>query len=126
MGEKKKTWNVEERLMDSSPWQCAGAQCTVCQDVSGEAQDPRVGTFTLLTSSSPMWLFLFPKIKSALKGTHFDSVDAVKVKVMEVMKLSEKVLQHCFQQWKICMERCRVQGGDHIEIDKISIVLLVE
>jgi hypothetical protein len=35
--------------------------------------------------------FSFPKIKSALKGTHFESVDAMMAKVMEVIKkLSEK------------------------------------
>jgi hypothetical protein len=48
---------------------------------------------------------LFPKIKSALKGNCFESVDAVKAKVTEVMKkLPENDLQHCFQQWKIQME----------------------
>jgi transposase len=66
---------------------------------------------------------LFPKIKSALKGTRFEFVDAVKAKVMEVMKkLSEKDLQHCFQQRKTCMELCRGRGGDHFEGDNISIV----
>jgi hypothetical protein len=67
--------------------------------------------------------FLFPKIKSALKGTHFESIDAVKAKATEVMKkLSEKDLQHCFQQWKIRMELSRDRGGDHFEGDNISIV----
>jgi hypothetical protein len=70
-----------------------------------------------------MWLFLFPKIKSVLKGTHFEPIDAVKAKVTEVMKkLSEKDLQHCVQQRKIRMERCRGWGGDHFEGDNISIV----
>jgi hypothetical protein len=55
--------------------------------------------------------FLFPKIKSALKRTRFESIDAMKAKAMEVMKkLSEKDLQHCFQQWKIRMEHCRGWG----------------
>jgi transposase len=54
---------------------------------------------------APYNFFLFPKIKSALKGTCFESIDAVKAKAMEVMKkLSEKYLQHCFQQWKIRRE----------------------
>jgi hypothetical protein len=60
---------------------------------------------------------------SALKGTRFESVDAVNAKAMEVLKkLSEEDLQHRFQQWKIRMERCRVKGGDHFEGDNISIV----
>jgi len=67
--------------------------------------------------------FLFPKIKSALKGTRFESVDAVKAKATEIMnKLSEDDLRHCFQQWKICMERCRDREGEYIEGDNISIV----
>ena len=67
--------------------------------------------------------YLFPKIKSALKGTGFESVDAVKAKATELMnKLSEDNLQHCFQQWKIRMERCMDWGGEYIEGDNISIV----
>jgi hypothetical protein len=67
--------------------------------------------------------FISPKIKSALIGTRFKSRDAVKAKVMEAMKkLSQRDLQHCFQQWKICVELCRFQGRDHFEGDNISIV----
>ena len=72
---------------------------------------------------APCDFFLFPKIKSALKGTRFESVDAVKAKATELMnKLLEDDLQHCFQQWKICMERCRDQREEYIKGDNISIV----
>ena len=68
---------------------------------------------------TPCDFFLFPKVKSALKGTRFETVDAVKAKVAEVMKgLSEDDLKHCFEQWKIRMERCRDQKGEYIEGDK--------
>ena len=120
---KKKTWNVEDRLMGSLPKQRASPQRPVCQDVFDEAQDHHVGTSTILTWPGPMWLFLFPKIKSALKGTRFESIGAVKANVMELMnRLSEDDLQHFFQQWKIRMERCRVRGGEYLEGDNISIV----
>jgi histone-lysine N-methyltransferase SETMAR len=76
---------------------------------------------------APCYIFLFPKIKSALKGTRFESVDAVKAKAMEVMnKLSENDLQHCFQKSKIRMERCRGRRWDHFEHDNNSVVWLVE
>jgi len=39
--------------------------------------------------------------------------------------LTQDDLQHCFQQWKIRMERCRDRGGDYIEGDNISIVWFV-
>jgi hypothetical protein len=58
-----------------------------------------------------------------LKGTRFESIDAVEVKAVEVMKtISEKDLQHCFQQWKIRMKLSRDHGGDHFDGDNISIV----
>jgi len=57
-----------------------------------------------------------------LKGTRFESVDAVKAKAMELMnKLSEDDLQDCFQQWKICMEWCRDWGGEYIEGENIFV-----
>jgi len=63
------------------------------------------------------------KIKSALKGARFESVDAVKAKATEFMnKLSEDDMQHCFQQRKIRIERCRDRGGEYIVGDSISIV----
>jgi hypothetical protein len=68
-------------------------------------------------------IVLFPKIKSALKGTRFESVDAVKAKATELNnKLSADELQHCFQQWKIRVEWCRDRGGEYIQGDNISIV----
>ena len=72
---------------------------------------------------APCYFYLFPKIKSVVKGTRFESVDAVKAKATEHMnKLSEDDLQHCFQQWKIRMERYRDWGGKYIEGENISIV----
>ncbi|GFG32268.1 hypothetical protein Cfor_09902 [Coptotermes formosanus] len=70
---------------------------------------------------APCDIFIFPKIKSVLKGARFESVDAVKAKATELMnKLSEDDLQHCFQQWKMRMERCTDRGGEYIEGDNIS------
>ncbi|KAJ8944952.1 hypothetical protein NQ318_013100 [Aromia moschata] len=41
-----------------------------------------------------------------LKGTRFESVEAVKAKATEVLnQLTEADFQHCFQQWKSRMER---------------------
>ena len=72
---------------------------------------------------APCNIFLFPKTKSALKGTRFESVDAVKAKATQLLNsITRDDLQHCFQQWKIRMERCRDRRGDYIEGDNISIV----
>ena len=61
---------------------------------------------------APCYFFLFPKIKSALKGTRFESVDIVKAKATQLLNsVTQNDLQHCFQQWKIRMELCRDRGG---------------
>ena len=72
---------------------------------------------------APCYFFLFPQIKSALKGTRFESVDVEKAEATELMnKLSEDDLLHCFQHWKICMKGYRDRGGEYTEGDNISIV----
>ncbi|KAJ8946283.1 hypothetical protein NQ318_023134 [Aromia moschata] len=59
-----------------------------------------------------------------LKGTRFESVDTVKAKAAEVLnQLSEAAFQHCFQQWKSLMERCRDRQGKYIEGEKTSTVI---
>jgi hypothetical protein len=51
-------------------------------------------------------------------------MDAVKAKATQPLNsITQDDRQHCFQQWKIHMERCRDRGGDYIEGDKILIVL---
>ncbi|GFX43394.1 protein GVQW3 [Trichonephila clavipes] len=57
-------------------------------------------------------------VKSALKGTRFESVEAVKEKAARLLKeLTKDDFQHCFQQWEIRMERCRDREGVYIEGD---------
>jgi len=59
------------------------------------------------------------KIKNALKRTHYESAEAVKTKSTEVLKvLQEKHCQHCFNLWKIRMERCIKREGEYIEGEK--------
>ena len=65
---------------------------------------------------APSDFYLFLKVKSALKVTRFQSVEAVKEKAARVMKeLTEEDFQHCFHQWKIRLERCMDRGGEYIE-----------
>lgn len=73
---------------------------------------------------APCDFYLFPKVKSALKGTRFESVEAVKEKAAELLKgLTEIDFQHCFEQWKIRMERCRDREGEYIEGDHAQLLI---
>jgi len=56
---------------------------------------------------APCHFFLFSKLKSVLKETRFESIEAAKNKTTQVLKqLTENELQHAFDQWKIRMQRC--------------------
>jgi histone-lysine N-methyltransferase SETMAR len=49
---------------------------------------------------APCNFFLFPKIKSVLKGIYFVSIEEVKAKTIELLNsLTENDLHHCFEQW---------------------------
>ena len=87
---------MEECLMDSSR-QRAITQRAICEEVFGEKLHYSDGTSTVLSGPSTVRLFLFSKIKSALQGTRFESVDAVKVKATQLFNsLTQNYLQHCF------------------------------
>jgi hypothetical protein len=56
-------------------------------------------------------MYLFPKAKSALKGTDFQSVDEGKLKTADLLnRVSADDLQHCFEQRKIRMQQCIDRG----------------
>ncbi|KAJ8948185.1 hypothetical protein NQ318_010458 [Aromia moschata] len=59
-----------------------------------------------------------------LKGTKFESVEAVKAKATEVLnQLTEADFQHCFQQWKSRMKLYRDRQGEYIEGEKVATVI---
>jgi len=67
---------------------------------------------------APFDFFLFPNIKSALKGSRFGSMDEVKVKTAELLhSVTPNDLQHCFEQWKMRMQRCVDREGMYVEGD---------
>jgi len=68
---------MEECLMESSSRQRASTQRDICENIFGEKQHSFDGNPPYSPDLAPYDYFLFPKIKSALKGTRFESVDAV-------------------------------------------------
>jgi len=56
---------------------------------------------------APCDFYLFPKIKSVLKGTHFVSAENVKTKTAENFNsLTEHDLRNCFEHWQHCTQLC--------------------
>ncbi|GFU50285.1 transposable element Tcb2 transposase [Trichonephila clavipes] len=63
----------------------------------------------------PFGFCLFPKVKSALKTTRFQSVEAVKEKVPRAPKQLTQDFQHCFEQWEIFMSVVRIQCSSALD-----------
>jgi transposase len=67
---------------------------------------------------APCDFYLFPKIKSVLKGNHFVSVENMKVKTAgKRNSLKEQDLRKCFEHWQHRMELCVSLEGNCVEGD---------
>jgi len=67
---------------------------------------------------APCDFYLFPKIKSVLKRTHFVLVENVKAKTAEILNsLTEHDLQNCFEHWQHHMQLCVNSEGNYFEGD---------
>jgi transposase len=66
----------------------------------------------------PADIFLFPKVKTTLKGRRFQITDEIqKNAIRELRAITESAFQELFQQWKKCWERCVTSRGDCFEVD---------
>jgi hypothetical protein len=71
-----------------------------------------------LPDLAPCDFYLFPEVKSVLKGTHFVSVENVKVKTWEILNsLTERDLWNYFEHWQHHMQLCVNSEGDYFEGD---------
>jgi transposase len=51
--------------------------------------------------------FLFPKLKSTLKGGRFDTIEEIKENLLRDLKaIPKQVFQDCFQNWKKRWKQC--------------------
>jgi hypothetical protein len=63
-------------------------------------------------------------VKGALKGTHFQSVDQMKSKTMDLLNsVLTDDLQHYFEQWKICLQPYIDRWGEYIKRDRTQFVI---
>ena len=77
---------------------------------------------TVFTGFGPMRLFLFPKLKLPLRGTRFDSIEAVKENSQRELKaIPDSAYKACFDDWKKRWHMCIASEGAYFEGDKINI-----
>jgi len=67
---------------------------------------------------APADFFLFPKLKTTLKGRRFQIIGEIQENaIRELRAITDSVLQEAFQQCKKHWERCIAIRGDYFERD---------
>jgi transposase len=68
---------------------------------------------------APVDFFLFPKLKSTLKGRRFQMVEEIKENLLQDLRaILQNTFQDAFRNWKNCWERCINSRGEYFEEDK--------
>jgi transposase len=68
---------------------------------------------------APAHFFLFPKLKSTLKGRRFQTIGEIKENsLQDLCAIPQNTFQDAFQNWKKCWERCINSSGEYFEGDK--------
>jgi hypothetical protein len=61
-------------------------------------------------------LFLFPRLKSIMKGAHFADVAAIQERVTVVLRsIPKEAFANSFQKIYECCLQCVVEDGDYFE-----------
>jgi hypothetical protein len=68
---------------------------------------------------APADFFLFPKLKSTLKGRRFESIEAIKTNLLAHLRsIPKTAFQECFRSLKKGWQRCIQSRGEYFEGDK--------
>jgi len=51
---------------------------------------------------APCYFFLFQKVKSAVRGRHFESTEDIQWTVMQALNdVAQAAVQECYKQWQL-------------------------
>ena len=107
--------------LDVAPRQCACSRVALYPHLSGETSGIRRTHSTLFSGLSPSKVFLFPKLKTTLKGRSFQTIEEIQENALrELRAIIESAFQKAFQQWKKRWERCIASIEDYFEGDSAS------
>jgi hypothetical protein len=65
---------------------------------------------------APCGSFLFQKVKSAVKGHHFESIEGIQRAVTQALNnIPQAAFQECYKQWQHHWKRCVQAQGMYFE-----------
>jgi hypothetical protein len=93
---RKKMMRIRMEITDHwipgpSSWQCARAHSIVSLWTSGEKVHSRASAGSLFSRFVTLWFSLVPKLKSRVKGNHFQTLDSVQKAVSDVIKTPKRL-----------------------------------
>jgi len=67
---------------------------------------------------APTDFFLFPKLKTTLRGCRFQTIEGIQENAIRKLRaITESAFQEAIQQWKKHWEQCIASRGDYFEGD---------
>jgi hypothetical protein len=74
-----------------------------------------------LPDLAPCGLFLFPRLKSTLKGNRFQDVAEIQLNTTpQLQAIPKQAYQTYTEKWKDCWNRCIQSGGSYCEGDNFE------
>jgi transaldolase len=65
---------------------------------------------------TPYDVWLFPQLKTVLKGNRFEDIDEIKKNATSTLNTIPKdSFKICFQQWQDCWKKCVSSQGEYFE-----------
>jgi hypothetical protein len=108
---------VDEPELGVVPRQCTSSLVVTCAQFSGKKRNDHCTPANLLSRLGSRGLFLFPKLKSTLKGHRFDAFDEIQKNSMKDLFAIPKEV---FQIWQKRWEQCVASEGNYFEVDKLE------
>jgi hypothetical protein len=103
-------------VIGSSPQQCASTFFASNVTVFSRKRHLCHESSTVLSDLAPADFWLFPKLKSVLKGERFLGVGDIKSSVKKMLTdIPVQDLKKCFEQWPKHWEHCKELEGDYFE-----------
>ena len=87
--------------LDVAPRQCPGSRVAPYPSYLAKHQTSVVPLPPCSPDLDPADVFLFPKLKTTLKGRRFQTIEEIQEnEIRELRTITESAFQEAFQQWK--------------------------
>ena len=112
---------VDEPELGVAPRQCTSSLVVPCAQFLAKNETTVVPQPSYSPDLAPADFFLFPKLKSTLKGRRVDTIDEIqKNSTNKLFAIPKEAFQKAFQSWQKRWERCVVREGNYFEGDKLE------